>query len=85
MAKKNSPQKKIVKALKSPRPPLGKRIHVISSGGKWVVRKHGASRASKVYASKKEALERARSIGKDSTIVVHNKDGSVDSMERVAG
>lgn len=82
MTKKNSAQRKIIQALKSA--PLSREdlIHIIQSSGKWAVWRKGASRASKVYASKEAALEGARAIAKGRIILIHNKDGTIQSIKR---
>lgn len=57
----------------------GKRVHIIASGDKWAVKMAGASRATKIYDTKEEALKRAKSIvkhGNAEVIVNHRDDGS---------
>ena len=51
------------------------RIHIISSGKKWCVKKAGATRAIKIEKHREEAYYYARKLSDN--IVVHNKDGSI--------
>jgi hypothetical protein len=53
--------------------------HVIPSGGKWAVRKTGASRASGTFETQKEAIEAARSAARNegSELYVHGRDGRI--------
>lgn len=59
------------------------RIHVVSSSTGWVIKKEGAKRAYKVVESKNKALQVAKRIVSNKTIIVHAKDGSIKS--RVKG
>lgn len=59
------------------------RIHIISRGNRWVVKKEGMSRASRILDSKKKAINNAKQklvLGKTSKIVVHRKDGTVERV-----
>lgn len=61
-------------------------IHVVPSSGQWSVRKEGATRATGVYSTKKDAVVAAREVAKRagaSDLVVHNKDGTVLSRDTV--
>lgn len=54
--------------------------HVVSNpSGGWAVRKEGAGRASKRFASKEDAIRYARSIcqGARVDLVVHQTDGTI--------
>ena len=51
------------------------RLHIISNGKKWCVKKEGASRALIVKTHREEAYYYARLMSNH--VVVHNKDGSV--------
>jgi uncharacterized protein YdaT len=53
--------------------------HVVPSGAKWSVRRTGATRASGVFATQSEAIERARdSARKQGTeLYIHGKDGRI--------
>jgi len=55
-----------------------KRVHIISRNDGWAVKREGASRASRIYETKKTAVNSVtilRSTGHD--VVVHKKDGSI--------
>ncbi|HYD38543.1 MAG TPA: DUF2188 domain-containing protein [Allosphingosinicella sp.] len=57
--------------------------HVIPSGGKWSVRRAGATRASAVFETQAEAIERAREIAQNQATVVfiHGRDGLIRERE----
>ncbi len=58
-----------------------KRIHVISRDGGWAVKKEGNTRASKVYSTKAAAIEGAKRSSKGHQVVIHKRDGSIESIE----
>ena len=53
--------------------------HVVPSGGKWSVRKAGASRASGTFDTQKEAVKKATDIARNqkTEVYVHGKDGRI--------
>jgi hypothetical protein len=53
--------------------------HVVPTGGRWSVRKAGASRASGTYETQGEAIDRARTLAKNqgTELYVHGKDGRI--------
>ena len=56
-----------------------KGFHVVPSGGRWSVRRAGASRASSLYATQKEAIEsaRARARSERGELYIHGRDGRI--------
>ena len=62
---------------------IPKRVHVIKRGEGWGILKEGASRVSRIYKSKRGAVEGARrfkKIGYD--LVIHTEDGSIQRWEK---
>lgn len=53
--------------------------HVVPSGDKWSVRRAGAARASGVFATQAEAIERARAIAQNQAteLFIHGRDGRI--------
>lgn len=53
--------------------------HVVPSGGKWSVRKAGASRASGTFDTQKEAVKKATEIARNqkTELYIHGKDGRI--------
>lgn len=53
--------------------------HVAPRGGKWSVRKAGASRASGVYETQEEAIEHGRRIARNqrTELYIHGTDGKI--------
>ena len=58
-----------------------KRIHVISRNGGWAVKKEGNLKATKVYSTKAAAIKGAKRSSKGHYVVIHKKDGSIESIE----
>jgi uncharacterized protein DUF2188/TIR domain-containing protein len=61
-------------------------IHVIKRVSGWSVKREGASRATSVHKTQKQAIESARKLARrtsDSSVIVHTKDGSIKSHERL--
>ena len=56
-----------------------KRHHVVYSDGKWGVRRTGAPRASRTFATQEEAIEEARELARreGSEIYIHGRDGRI--------
>jgi hypothetical protein len=54
------------------------RIHVIPTMKGWSVKREGASRASAIFGTKKAALQKARQLKRNSLVVLHRKDGTVE-------
>ena len=62
-----------------------KRVHIIKRENRWVIKKQGALRASKIYETKTAAVTDAKKLklsGHD--IVIHKEDGSIARWEKSA-
>ena len=61
--------------------------HVVPSGGKWSVRRAGASRASGVYATQREAIERAKDMARkqQTELYIHGRDGRIRERSSYGG
>jgi hypothetical protein len=59
---------------------MAKNQHVIPRDGKWVVQGAGNVRATRIAASRREALRVARDIARrqGTDVVVHERDGGVE-------
>lgn len=57
--------------------------HVVPEGGKWSVRKAGASRASGTYQTQAEAIEKARGLAKNqgTELYIHGADGRIRARD----
>lgn len=53
------------------------RTHIIKREDGWAVKRQGASRASKVYQTQKDAVKGAKKLTRSSEIVIHKRDGSI--------
>ncbi|WP_415155409.1 DUF2188 domain-containing protein [Maritalea sp.] len=53
--------------------------HVVPNGGKWSVRRAGATRATGTYATQQEAIEHAKVIARNQNteLYVHGRDGRI--------
>lgn len=53
--------------------------HVVPTGNKWSVRRAGASRASAVYGTQREAIEAARDLARrqKTELYIHGSDGRI--------
>jgi hypothetical protein len=53
--------------------------HVVPNGGKWSVRKAGASKVSGTYSTQREALDVARERAKNqgTELYIHGRDGRI--------
>ena len=58
------------------------RVHVVPSKDGWAVKKEGAVRASVVLQTKAGAVKAANNIKSAERIVVHKKDGTIQSNVR---
>ena len=58
--------------------------HVIaSSGGRWAVRRSGAPRATRVFESRGDAVDFARTLARAQHVrlFIHDRDGTVQHMD----
>lgn len=55
--------------------------HVVPHQGKWAILKEGNEKESHIYATKEEALEKAKAMGikENVGIVVHKEDGKIQN------
>lgn len=58
------------------------RVHVVPSKDGWAVKKEGAVRASVVTTTKARAVKAANNIKSAARIVVHKKDGTIQSNSK---
>jgi uncharacterized protein YdaT len=58
---------------------LKKGQHVVPTNGKWGVRRTGSVRASGVYETQQEAIERARTLAQNQSteLYIHGRDGRI--------
>ncbi len=65
----------------------GKKLHVITRQGDWVIFKEGAGRVISIYPTKKKAILNGRKMLNSSdmnTLVIHKTDGSVENYYQLA-
>lgn len=58
--------------------------HVVpNKNGGWDVKRNGSDRASAHTDTKKEAIDKARTISKnqDTELIIHNKDGKIANSD----
>lgn len=55
------------------------RVHVVPSKDGWSVKKEGSKRATVVTATKESAVQAASRLQSAERIVVHKKDGTIQS------
>ena len=58
---------------------MPKNVHIVHSKGEWKVRREGTLRASKVFETKRAAVDYGRKIGKEDRVelYIHNMDGRI--------
>ena len=56
-----------------------KNIHVVPRNDGWIIRKEGASRATSVHETQRDAVEAGREIARNqsSELVIHGRDGRI--------
>lgn len=57
--------------------------HVVPSGRDWAVRGAGSSRATEIYPTKSQTVDRAREISRNqgTELIVHGRDGKIQSRD----
>jgi len=57
--------------------------HVVPRDNQWAVQGAGASRATGLYDTKREAVERAREIAQNqqTELLIHGQDGKIQSRD----
>ena len=60
-----------------------KGLHVVPREGRWSVLRAGASRASRVFTSRDEAIDaaRARARSEEGELYIHGRDGRISERE----
>jgi hypothetical protein len=61
-------------------------IHVIPQSGRWVVRREGARRASRIVASKADAVSLAEALARrdrKGELIIHRRDASVEERRPI--
>ncbi len=61
----------------------GKKVHIISSDGNWVIFKEGSDRAWAKLRTKRAALNFVSKKYNMGTLVIHKTDGSVEKIETI--
>lgn len=66
---------------------MPKNVHVVHSQGEWKVRREGSLRASKVFVSKRDAVDYGRRIGRADRVelYIHNMDGRISDRRSFGG
>lgn len=57
--------------------------HVVPRDGDWAVKGAGADRATAIYQTKQETVDRARGIARNqgTELFIHGKDGKIQSRD----
>ena len=60
-----------------------KNQHVVSHQNGWAVKSEGASKASSVHSTQKEAIDRGREVAKNqkSELLVHGRNGRIRARD----
>ncbi|UMY65966.1 MULTISPECIES: DUF2188 domain-containing protein [unclassified Flavobacterium] len=77
--RKKTPAAKLTESFKKAVTSNSKRVHVVPSKDGWAVKKEGAVRASVVSPTKAAAVKAANNIKSAERIVIHKKDGTIQS------
>lgn len=66
----------MAKQLKISIVPTSKRVHITARGKSWSVRNENATRATKIFNTKEEALTFTKNF-QNKDVIVHKKDGTI--------
>lgn len=60
---------------------MPRNVHVVHSQGEWKVRREGSLRASRVFGTKRAAVDFGRKIGREDGVelYIHNMDGRISA------
>jgi predicted RNase H-like HicB family nuclease len=60
----------------------GSVYHVVPGDGQWIVKRSGATRASRIYARKDLAVQHGKALARKhaAQLVIHNRDGSATTV-----
>jgi hypothetical protein len=59
------------------------RVHIISRGDGWAIKKEGNTKATKIYQNKDSAIKGAQNfIEQGHDVIVHKRDGSIQAWEK---
>jgi len=64
-----------------------RRLHVISVGGKWAVKREGSLTVYRIFAEKRDALQYAKNLAEQwqpPSIVIHHENGRAQAILQVA-
>lgn len=64
---------------------LGRKLHVISRQGSWVVFREGSDRIISKFDTKREAIRIGRKLLKnepENVMIIHKVDGSVEKLQK---
>ena len=81
MAKKltASEQSRIVEKFRKAASTNSGRVHIVPSKDGWSVKKEGAKRASSVQTTKASAVKVASSLKSAERLIIHRKDGTIQT------
>lgn len=76
---KNNDKKDLTEKFRKAASTSTGRVHVVPSHDGWSVKKEGAKRATVVKATKQGAVKAATDMKYTARIIVHKKDGTIQS------
>ncbi|UZO82077.1 DUF2188 domain-containing protein [Aquimarina sp. ERC-38] len=64
----------------------GKKLHVISQNGQWVLFKDGSDRIISRFSDKKSAVSNGKKLLNNTlpTLVIHRTDGTVERLQKAS-